>query len=35
MAGRAEGLSPANFLKKDSSTGVFLRNLRNFQEHLF
>ena len=29
------GLRPATLLKRGSGTGVFLRILRNFEEHLF
>ena len=29
------GLIARNFIKKDSNTGFFMWNLRNFQEHLF
>ena len=32
---KVEGLKPATLLKMNSSTGVFLWILRNFQEHLF
>ena len=32
---KVPGLRPTTLLKKDSSTGVFLRILRDFLEHLF
>ena len=32
---KLQALRPENLLKRDSNTGVFLRNLQNFYEHLF
>ena len=32
---KLQGFRPATFFKGDSNTGIFLRNLRNFQKHLF
>ena len=30
-----QAFGPASLLKREPSTGVFLRKLRNFAEHLF